>query len=222
MLRISKTVLALVAIGVIVTFSLLLTIILDYVSNEPATDPDVLVITPLPRETSTSIPVVDPTATPSLVEDTRKPYEPIGIEAEILALVNQERARHGLSPYQISEELSHAASGHSSFMAMTDQRSHIGENGTTYNQRIQQSGYAPIVSVNETIGWGFDRPQAVVKWWLNSAIHRPILLSPSYTEMGIGIGSGKEGSLGYYWVATYGSRAADTNDIAVQSSVSQN
>ncbi len=70
-------------------------------------------------------------------------------------------------------------------MACYDRASHYGVDGMLYNVRLQRDGILFVTS-NEIIYSGNGGPKGAVKWWMNSPIHKPIVLSDEYAQVGIG------------------------------------
>ncbi len=112
-------------------------------------------------------------------------FNPIG-EAQIVAdLINQTRASYGLPPYQIDTRLNQAARRHGLDMALNNFTGHIGSDGSTPRQRMTEAGYNWQIG-GEIIGWGFSgNHQAMLNWWMNSDIHRQMILSPNYEDFGL-------------------------------------
>ena len=104
-------------------------------------------------------------------------------EAEVVRLVNAERAKYGLAALtqddgaqnvahvrakEIVQSFSHTRSdGRSCFTAASDL-------GVTYR------------SAGENIAYGYATPAQVVNGWMNSEGHRKNILSASYTKIGVG------------------------------------
>jgi uncharacterized repeat protein (TIGR01451 family) len=104
---------------------------------------------------------------------------------EVVVLVNEERAMGGCDPVTVNAQLTAAALGHSTDMALNDFTSHTGSDGSTPQQRIADTGYNFSLAT-ENIGWGFPTPQAVVAWWMGDQVHRDAILNCAYTETGVG------------------------------------
>jgi uncharacterized protein YkwD len=144
-------------------------------------------------------------ALPSNAGYTHTVYLPLlhwGItpEEQLIALINAERTRRGLSALQVNSVLMQVAEAHSQDMVNRDFFDHINPDGQDPGGRLDEAGYA-WWTWGETIGGGYTTPQAVFDGWMNSASHRDILLSPYYTEIGIGYVTG--GHYGYYWTADF-------------------
>ena len=107
------------------------------------------------------------------------------MEAQVLDQINTTRAQYGLYPLKLVEDISQVALKHSLEMACYNRESHYGLDGNLYNVRLQRDGILFETS-NEIIYSGNGGPAGSILWWMNSPIHRPIVLSNKYTEIGIG------------------------------------
>jgi len=121
--------------------------------------------------------------------------------------VNQNRSANGLPPFTLVSELTQAARRHSRDMADTNFTGHTGSDGSNGGQRMQEAGYE-WSRWAETIGWGFSgNPSSMVNWWMNSPIHRGIILSDSLEDLGVGYARNSDSDYGHYWTVNYGIRA---------------
>ena len=111
---------------------------------------------------------------------------------DILQLVNQVRAEYGLPPVSYNASLATAAQNHANFIAANAIYSHIGVNGSTWQDRAEAAGYTGHAGEN-LVGGTRLTPQQGVTWWRNSAVHFSNMLNPRWTEAGVGfaIGSGQ-------------------------------
>jgi len=119
---------------------------------------------------------------------------------DILLLVNQVRAEYGLPPLTYNAALATAAQGHANFIAQNAIYSHIGINGSTWQDRAEAAGYTGYAGEN-LVGGSRLTPQQGVTWWRNSAVHFSNMLNPRWTEMGVGyaVGSGQN-----FYVTVFG------------------
>ena len=107
----------------------------------------------------------------------------------MLGLINQEREAQGLAAYALQGQLQAAARVHSTDMACSDFFSHTGSDSSTVGQRVNAQGYSwswvgeNIFATSDTSS---QAPQSAFTWWMNSSAHRANLLSPNYSEIGIG------------------------------------
>ena len=131
-------------------------------------------------------------------------FNPIGAAHLMATLINQTRAEHQLPPYTINLRLNQAAHRHNLDMAHNQLTSHTGSDGSTPLQRISQAGY-PWHFAGEIIGWGFSgNHQVMLAWWLNSDIHRQMILSTTYQDFGLSYVNMSGSEWGYYWTITMG------------------
>jgi len=150
-------------------------------------------------ETGGAIP--SPTEVPQTLQHTP-------IETEVAALINTERAAHGLSPLGTNGKLIAAARGHSQDMADQCFFSHVGSDGSTLTTRLLDQGYV-YRCCGEIIAAGFSDAQSVVSAWMNSSGHRAIILGDNYTELGVGYVNCSATPYGCYWTVDLASPDAD-------------
>jgi len=123
----------------------------------------------------------------------------------VLARINQVRAEHGLNPLTLVPELTFAAQAHAEDCARRGWGSHVGSDGAVLQTRLERAGYLGK-------NWGENWVQApnaerAFDWWYGEIPpndpHRRNILSPHYTEIGIGIA---ETGRGYIFVTDFGRR----------------
>jgi uncharacterized protein YkwD len=103
-------------------------------------------------------------------------------ENEVVAKVNAERRAHGLRPLKISEKLMTVARGWSGVQARQRRMYH------------SNNGYG------ENVAYGQPTPDVVMRDWMNSSGHRRNILSPNYTEIGVGaVQNGRS----IYWTQSF-------------------
>lgn len=115
-----------------------------------------------------------------------KPADKFGWRArEVLKLVNEERAKHKRRPLRLSERCQRQA----------DKRAK--EICGRFNHKGAFSGLGYYLNMGENIAKGQKSPRAVVRAWMHSKGHRANILSPRYTDLGVGFHRGR-------WVQTFG------------------
>jgi len=124
-----------------------------------------------------------------------------GVASQVLALVNDERAKAGCGSLTTSSALQRAAQGHSADMAANDYFSHDSQDGRTFADRIRAAGYTGG-AIAENIAAGQATASAVMNSWMDSPGHRANILNCSYRHLGVGYAKG--GSYGYYWTQDFG------------------
>jgi hypothetical protein len=125
----------------------------------------------------------------------------LGIDDEVLDLINQERAKVGVPQLADSETIDEAADLHALDMATNNNFSETGTDGSTVASRTNFFGY-PFSNVGEAIAFGPATAAEVVAQWLNDPVQRNTLLDPTFTEAGLGVVSNTDGVI--YWAETFG------------------
>ncbi|WP_051939938.1 CAP domain-containing protein [Phaeacidiphilus oryzae] len=120
-------------------------------------------------------------------------------EAEVLRLVNGERARHGCGSLADSAALTGLASALSGEMAAQGVLGHTDPSGRSPWQRAAQAGITNLGG--ENIARGQPTPQAVMAAWMKSPGHRANILDCSYHSLGVGVAYGPDGP---WWTEDFG------------------
>ena len=118
-------------------------------------------------------------------------------EQEVIRLVNEIRADHGLRPLTYDWQLARVARYKS--QDMKDNR-YFSHNSPVYGTPFQMMKSFGISyrSAGENIARGYVTPQAVVSGWMNSSGHRANILNANFTHIGVGYVSG-----GNYWTQMF-------------------
>jgi uncharacterized protein YkwD len=121
---------------------------------------------------------------------------------EILALVNAERARHGLGALQIDARLQSAANLHAAQMAQKSNAVGPYEaakhtlSGVPYpslEDRLDHVGFPPLVA-GENVAALYSSAAQVVAAWIASPQHHQVMLGRDFTMTGIGIAPNAAGA----------------------------
>jgi uncharacterized protein YkwD len=129
----------------------------------------------------------------------------INFAARVLDLTNVERQKAGLPPLIMNPQLTDAAQTYSQVLASSGCFEHTCGAVPNFADRATQAGYAGWNALGENIGAGYPSADAVVAGWMGSDGHRANILSPNFTEMGIGFVAGG-GAFGTYWAQEFGTR----------------
>lgn len=132
----------------------------------------------------------------------------------IHALINAERARHGLTSLSWDAALARIAARHSRDMARRNYLSHDSPEGQNFAGRYRQAGYSCAIRIgrvihagaenialsrlynsatieNGTAYYDWNSPQAIarktVDGWMHSPGHRKNILTPYWRHEGIGV-----------------------------------
>jgi uncharacterized protein YkwD len=142
----------------------------------------------------TAPPTAIPTASP-------KPTGNAAMEAAVLTLVNQERAKvSGCKPLVADSRLTTAARAHSADMAANNYFDHTTPSGVEFGTRIKRAGYR-FSTAGENIAMGQRTPAEVMKSWMNSDGHRRNILNCAYRNLGVGLAYGAKRAP--YWTQDF-------------------
>lgn len=119
---------------------------------------------------------------------------------QVLDLVNQERAKAGVSPLKLSTSLDSMAKVKAEDMRDNNYFSHTSPSYGSPFDMMKKFGIS-FSTAGENIAAGQQSASDVMNSWMNSPGHRQNILNPSYTEIGIGVAKG--GSYGTYWVQDF-------------------
>ncbi len=118
---------------------------------------------------------------------------PTADQQQALKLLNADRAAHGLKPLVFNTELARLGENYAQDMINRNYFSHNNPEGQTPFDRMRQAGitytYAgENLAINRSIA-------AAETAFMNSAGHRANILSPNYTQVGIGVRYSPKGSV---------------------------
>jgi uncharacterized protein YkwD len=128
--------------------------------------------------------------------------------ADVILLVNQERAAAGLNAVTSQAQLTQAAQAHSLDMGCNFFMSHTGSDGSSPLDRIKRTSY-PFTWWGENVAAGYRTPATVMTGWMNSAPHKANILNPNFTEIGIGYVYNPNDTVNrysHYWTMVLGSQ----------------
>ncbi|MFF9818236.1 CAP domain-containing protein [Streptomyces sp. NPDC014006] len=167
--------------------------------------------TPTPSKTATKKPSAAPhtTAPSRKAAPTKAPERtsapPVTVpaqaraEAEVLRLVNEERAKAGLAPLAANSALTGLAENFSDDMAARGFFDHTDPDGHTPWDRAAKAGITGLGG--ENIARGQADPAAVVAAWMDSPGHRANILNPDFKTLGVGVHLGAGGP---WWTQDFG------------------
>ena len=154
----------------------------------------------IPEETPDEQPEETPDNTPQLPEGSRPEETPDnGTEqnpednnngtsqgdfaSQVVALVNAERAKQGLSALTIDTKVQQAALVRAKESAQSF--SHTRPNGSSFSTALTEAGVS-YRTAGENIAYGQSTPQQVMNAWMNSSGPRANILNANYTTIGVG------------------------------------
>ncbi|MGC1439074.1 MAG: CAP domain-containing protein [Burkholderiaceae bacterium] len=139
-------------------------------------------------------------------------------EMSALALINGFRSAGAtcgddvmpaVDPLRVSQLLVIAAENHSDDMFTNGFFDHIGSDGTSPSERIEQTGYR-WRTTGENIAAGYPDLDAVMQAWMDSPGHCRNIMSANFHEVGVGLVLGDNNSrYDSYWTMTLASPLQD-------------
>lgn len=121
-------------------------------------------------------------------------------ENEVIRLVNVQRAKNGLPALTANWELSRVARYKSQDMINKNYFSHQSPTyGSPFN--MMETFGIKYSAAGENIAMGQQTPAEVMTAWMNSPGHRNNILSPSYTQLGVGLAKNSSGKA--YWTQMF-------------------
>jgi uncharacterized protein YkwD len=124
------------------------------------------------------------------------------LAAEVLNLVNVERASRGLNTLTLNPVLTTVAEDYCCEMIEGGFFSHDNPiTGEGPGDRPIKAGYV-FLAVGENLAAGQQTAQQVMIDWMSSPGHRENILGIQWQEVGIGVRTG--GEFGIYWVQVFG------------------
>lgn len=112
------------------------------------------------------------------------------LEAQVVALFNDQRVAHGLAPLKADARLGEAAEAHSVDMLRHGYFAHDDAHGT-WDDRIRR--YVKRSVLGEILSFGageYATPAGMVQTWMQSPEHRGIILTPDLRRVGLGVATG--------------------------------
>lgn len=122
-------------------------------------------------------------STPSAGTPSQSAQPNSSYAAQVVSLVNAERARQGLSALTVSTAVQQAAQTRAGELQTSF--SHTRPSGASCFTALTEAGVS-YARAGENIAYGQSTPEAVVQSWMNSSGHRANILSSSFTTVGIG------------------------------------
>ncbi|MGW1929368.1 CAP domain-containing protein [Streptomyces sp. NPDC001919] len=140
--------------------------------------------------TKAPAPKPEPKPDPTTEAPARKAAAPTtdrsaAAEAEVVRLVNDERAKVGCSPVSADTRLAALAGAFSSDMAARGFFDHTDPDGATPWVRAEKAGISGLGG--ENIARGQADAAAVMASWMNSDGHRANILNCDFTTLGVGV-----------------------------------
>lgn len=133
--------------------------------------------------TPTPTPTKTPTPSTGGSSEDNNDYDS-SFASQVLKIVNQERAKAGVSPLTISQEL--VAPANKRAKEIKEVFSHTRPNGTAWDTVLSEYNVS-VGAAGENIAYNFNTPEEVMDAWMNSVGHKANILSANFKHIGIGV-----------------------------------
>lgn len=120
-------------------------------------------------------------------------------QRQLLRLHNEERAKRNLPALKLHGALNLAAAKYARVLDVNDHFDHVGPDGSTFDERIEEAGGTSFTAMGENIAMGQRTPVEVTRAWMASPGHRRNILFRSFRFVGFGKAGGEP-----YWVTNFG------------------
>lgn len=113
---------------------------------------------------------------------------------QVVELVNEERAKEGLSPLTVDTNVQAAAMVRAKECEQLF--SHTRPDGSSFATALKEQNVS-YRGAGENIAWGQRSPEEVMNAWMNSSGHRANIMNPNFTTIGVGYYENAKGT--DYW-----------------------
>lgn len=132
--------------------------------------------------------------------DTSEGNTELSYAEQVVALVNEERAKAGLSALTMDADITAAANVRAKEIKQSF--SHTRPNGSSFSTVLKEQGVS-FRGSGENIAWGQKTPEQVMDGWMNSAGHRANILNESFKNIGVGYYQDENGVNHWVQLFTY-------------------
>lgn len=133
--------------------------------------------------TPTSTPAATPTPTAGGSSKDTNTYDS-SFASQVLKIVNEERAKAGVSALTMSQEL--VAPANKRAKEIKESFSHTRPDGTEWSTVLSEYN-VNVGAAGENIAYNYNTPEEVMDAWMNSTGHRANILNASFHHIGIGV-----------------------------------
>lgn len=157
--------------------------------------------TPTPETPTPEIPETpNPPITETPDNDTSEDIGELSYAEQIVNLVNEERAKAGLSALTLDTEITAVANVRAKEIKQLF--SHTRPDGSSFSTALKEQGVT-FRGSGENIAWGQKTPEQVMNGWMNSDGHRANILNENFKNIGIGHYQDENGTNHWVQLFTY-------------------
>ena len=124
-------------------------------------------------------------------------YAEENFAVEVLNLVNAERAKVGVAPLRLADDLQNASAIRA--REIVQYFSHTRPDGSSCFTVMRNQGR----TCGENIAAGHGSAYDTVEQWMNSQGHRENILNPNFRELGVGYAYDSNSEYKHYWIQLF-------------------
>ena len=144
-------------------------------------------------------------------------YSTASIQIRQVELINALRAEQGLSPVQLSAQLTAAALTHAKDIARQQRAWNYGSDRSTPQTRGNRAGFVGIIT-GELVAETYIGELGVLRAWSNDSLGRAQILAPQADKIGVAYFMEASGKV--WWVTNFGQTgASQTQSAAIPETV---
>lgn len=133
-------------------------------------------------------------------DNTSEDVTALSYAEQVVKLVNEERAKAGLSALTMDTNLTAAANVRA--QEIKQLFSHTRPDGTSFSTVLKEH-YVSYRGSGENIAWGQKSPEQVMTGWMNSDGHRANILNENFKNIGVGYYQDENGRNHWVQLFTY-------------------
>lgn len=160
--------------------------------------PETEIEVPEVEKPEVEVPDVENPGQPEEDNDSSETETELSYAEQVVKLVNEERAKYGLSPLTLDKSVESAALVRSKEIEKSF--SHTRPNGSSFSTVLKEQG-VNFMGAGENIAWGQKSPEEVMQGWMNSEGHRANILNAKFTKIGVGYYQNSNGT--NYWTQLF-------------------
>lgn len=160
--------------------------------------------TPAPETPAPEVPEPPAAETPDIPQepdtDISEGDTALSYAEQVVKLVNEERAKAGLSPLTLDADITAAANIRA--QEIKQLFSHTRPDGSSFSTVLKEQGIS-FRGSGENIAWGQKSPEQVMNGWMNSEGHRANILNKNFKNIGVGYYQDENGVNHWVQLFTY-------------------
>lgn len=137
-----------------------------------------------------------------------------GEEQAFLRLINDYRAKNGITALSLDPALTRASTWMASDLSSRSTFAHADSLGRSPWVRMPDCGVMAPGGENLAAGTNYSSAQSALDAWINSPKHRELMLASDFKAIGVARVFREGSTYGWYWVTDFGYSGGDTSTAA--------